>query len=249
MNLCWLIPDDRGGGVVSVALSCVRRAQAAGHAATLLLFRPVSGWLEPDPGAGWTLDSLNQTPPDTDTAAPTPAVVADPPSGRSHPQRLRAGRCRHSLPARRRAPRVCRPRHGRPLLGGRPAARDRTGRRGGCFPCRRRLLPPPDAGAGQTLRRPQRFAVSPAAGPGVGKAAGPPVSLRRQSDQGRLRSAAAVETAGQGRIRRGIALVRTRGGRLRAPRARPAGGRGASTCTGGRCGRRSSPRRRAAGCS
>ena len=66
MNLCWLIPDDRGGGVVSVALSCVRQAQVAGHHATLLLLRPLSGWLEPDPTAGWTLCSLDLTPPDTD---------------------------------------------------------------------------------------------------------------------------------------------------------------------------------------
>jgi glycosyltransferase involved in cell wall biosynthesis len=45
MRLCWLVPDDRGGGVISVALSCVRQARAAGHDAVLLLMLEPTGWL------------------------------------------------------------------------------------------------------------------------------------------------------------------------------------------------------------
>lgn len=50
MKLCWLVPDDRGGGVASVALSCVRQARAAGHDAVLLLMLEPTGWLEDIPG-------------------------------------------------------------------------------------------------------------------------------------------------------------------------------------------------------
>ncbi|MDB9446464.1 glycosyltransferase family 4 protein [Anabaena sp. CS-542/02] len=37
MKLCWLIPDDRSGGVASVAISCCEQAAKAGYETTLLL--------------------------------------------------------------------------------------------------------------------------------------------------------------------------------------------------------------------
>ena len=43
MKLCWLVPNDHGGGVISVALSCCRRAAAAGHDVTLLMLVESSG--------------------------------------------------------------------------------------------------------------------------------------------------------------------------------------------------------------
>lgn len=46
MKLCWLVPDDLGGGMVSVALSCCRQAARAGHDVTLLLLVAPSGWIE-----------------------------------------------------------------------------------------------------------------------------------------------------------------------------------------------------------
>jgi glycosyltransferase involved in cell wall biosynthesis len=46
MKLCWLVPDDRGGGVISVAMSCVRQARAAGHDAVMLLMLEPTGWLD-----------------------------------------------------------------------------------------------------------------------------------------------------------------------------------------------------------
>ena len=46
MRLCWFVPNDEGGGVISVALSCCRQAAAAGHNVTLLLVRPSTGWIE-----------------------------------------------------------------------------------------------------------------------------------------------------------------------------------------------------------
>jgi glycosyltransferase involved in cell wall biosynthesis len=45
MKLCWLIPDDRGGGVASVALSCCRQAAQAGYETTLLLVLSPTGWI------------------------------------------------------------------------------------------------------------------------------------------------------------------------------------------------------------
>jgi hypothetical protein len=45
MKLCWLIPDDRGGGIASVALSCCRQAAKAGHETTLLLVLSPTGWI------------------------------------------------------------------------------------------------------------------------------------------------------------------------------------------------------------
>lgn len=37
LRITWLAPDDRGGGVISVAQSCCRQAALAGHDVTLLL--------------------------------------------------------------------------------------------------------------------------------------------------------------------------------------------------------------------
>jgi len=45
MKLCWLIPDDKGGGVASVALSCCRQAAKAGHQTTLLTVISPTGWI------------------------------------------------------------------------------------------------------------------------------------------------------------------------------------------------------------
>lgn len=45
MKLCWLIPDDKGGGVASVALSCCRQAAKAGHQTTLLIVISPTGWI------------------------------------------------------------------------------------------------------------------------------------------------------------------------------------------------------------
>jgi len=43
MRLCWLVPNDYGGGIISVAVSCCRRAAAAGHDVTLLLLNEPQG--------------------------------------------------------------------------------------------------------------------------------------------------------------------------------------------------------------
>lgn len=48
MKLCWLIPDDRGGGIASVALSCCRQAAKAGYKTTLLLVLSPTGWIGTD---------------------------------------------------------------------------------------------------------------------------------------------------------------------------------------------------------
>jgi glycosyltransferase involved in cell wall biosynthesis len=45
-KLCWLVPDDQGGGVVSVALSCCRAARAAGHDVTLLMLLAPTGHIQ-----------------------------------------------------------------------------------------------------------------------------------------------------------------------------------------------------------
>jgi hypothetical protein len=45
VNLCWLIPTDRSGGVATVALSCCRQAVKASHSVTLLSYRPWNGWI------------------------------------------------------------------------------------------------------------------------------------------------------------------------------------------------------------
>lgn len=46
MKLCWLISTAGGGGGASVALSCCRQAEKAGHDPTLLVMGPIEDWLE-----------------------------------------------------------------------------------------------------------------------------------------------------------------------------------------------------------
>ncbi len=46
MKLVWLIPDDLGGGIVSVALSACRQAARDGHDVTLMMIVAPSGWIE-----------------------------------------------------------------------------------------------------------------------------------------------------------------------------------------------------------
>jgi glycosyltransferase involved in cell wall biosynthesis len=58
VQLCWLIPDDSGGGVASVALSCCRQAEAAGHDVTLLMALSPSGHGD-EYVEGFEVDSLN----------------------------------------------------------------------------------------------------------------------------------------------------------------------------------------------
>ncbi|MCP9493198.1 MAG: glycosyltransferase [Pyrinomonadaceae bacterium MAG19_C2-C3] len=70
MKLCWLIPDDRGGGVASVALSCCRQAMRAGHDTVLLMLLPPSGWIEDET---LRVASLNLYP----NAAETPRVLIE----------------------------------------------------------------------------------------------------------------------------------------------------------------------------
>ncbi len=43
MKACWMVPDDYGGGVISVAQACCREAGENGHDATLLTLLPPSG--------------------------------------------------------------------------------------------------------------------------------------------------------------------------------------------------------------
>jgi glycosyltransferase involved in cell wall biosynthesis len=63
-KLCWLVPDDNGGGVVSVALSCCRQAQLAGYEATLLMLLSPSGHISEH--VRFELVSLNVVPPGFD---------------------------------------------------------------------------------------------------------------------------------------------------------------------------------------
>lgn len=62
MKLCWLIADDKGGGIVSVALSCARQAAVSGHMATILLLTRSTGWLGREPLGGVHLHSLECEP-------------------------------------------------------------------------------------------------------------------------------------------------------------------------------------------
>lgn len=60
-RLCWVVPDDRGGGVVSVAEACCRQAVARGHDATLLLLLAPTGHVAEY--ASFTIDTLDARPP------------------------------------------------------------------------------------------------------------------------------------------------------------------------------------------
>lgn len=66
-RLTWLCPDDRGGGVVSVAEGCCKEAARAGHHATLLLALNPTGHATNHGDAA--LKSLRAEPPFTDIPA------------------------------------------------------------------------------------------------------------------------------------------------------------------------------------
>lgn len=66
MRACWLVPDDYGGGVISVAQACCREAAANGHDATLLTLLPPSGHAAEFGGV--RVESLNAAP--ADAASP-----------------------------------------------------------------------------------------------------------------------------------------------------------------------------------
>lgn len=66
MKACWLVPDDYGGGVISVAQACCREAAANGHDATLLTLLPPSGHAAEFGGV--RVESLNAAP--ADAASP-----------------------------------------------------------------------------------------------------------------------------------------------------------------------------------
>jgi len=61
MRLCWLIPDDRGGGTAAVALSCCRQAARAGHDVTLLMALRPTGHLD-EHVEGFTVETLGIEP-------------------------------------------------------------------------------------------------------------------------------------------------------------------------------------------
>lgn len=64
LRLAWLVPDDGGGGVVSVAQACCRQAAIAGHDVTLLMLLPPTGHAAEF--GGFRIESLEATPPYSD---------------------------------------------------------------------------------------------------------------------------------------------------------------------------------------
>ena len=60
-STCWLVPDDKGGGVVSVAEACCRQAEAAGMRATLLMLLAPTGHISEF--ANFQIQSLRLEPP------------------------------------------------------------------------------------------------------------------------------------------------------------------------------------------
>jgi glycosyltransferase involved in cell wall biosynthesis len=67
MRLSWLVPGDRGGGVIWVADACCRQAVAAGYEATLLTMEPLSQATAQ--GMSYSVTSMDVTPPYADTPA------------------------------------------------------------------------------------------------------------------------------------------------------------------------------------
>jgi glycosyltransferase involved in cell wall biosynthesis len=63
-RITWLVPDDRGGGVVSVAQACCRQAVLAGHDVTLLMLLPPTGHAAEF--GGFRVESLEAKPPYAD---------------------------------------------------------------------------------------------------------------------------------------------------------------------------------------
>jgi glycosyltransferase involved in cell wall biosynthesis len=71
MKLCWLIPDDRSGGIISVAQACCQQAAKFGHDVTLLIvLAPTS---RSENITDFRSDSLNLTEP----AENTPKVLLE----------------------------------------------------------------------------------------------------------------------------------------------------------------------------
>lgn len=60
-RVTWLVPDDKGGGVISVAEACTRQAAKAGYDATLLLALPPTGHAAEF--GGFRLATLGAVPP------------------------------------------------------------------------------------------------------------------------------------------------------------------------------------------
>jgi glycosyltransferase involved in cell wall biosynthesis len=61
LRCTWLVPDDKGGGVISVAEACCRQAARAGYNVTLLLALPPTGHAEEF--GGFRVASLQAPPP------------------------------------------------------------------------------------------------------------------------------------------------------------------------------------------
>jgi glycosyltransferase involved in cell wall biosynthesis len=74
LHITWLCPDDKGGGVVSVAQSCCRQAALAGHEVTLLLALAPTGHAAEFGGV--TVASLQSTVPYADIPARLVAWLA-----------------------------------------------------------------------------------------------------------------------------------------------------------------------------
>jgi glycosyltransferase involved in cell wall biosynthesis len=64
IRIAWLVPDDLGGGVISVAQGCCRQATRAGHDATLLLL--LTPAVHASEFGGLRIASLNARPPYAD---------------------------------------------------------------------------------------------------------------------------------------------------------------------------------------
>jgi glycosyltransferase involved in cell wall biosynthesis len=71
MKLCWLVPDDRSGGVASVAQACCQKAAQFGHEVTLLLVLFPVGRIQDSPD--FQVDSLQLT----GLAQDTPKALLD----------------------------------------------------------------------------------------------------------------------------------------------------------------------------
>lgn len=66
LRITWLVPDDKGGGMISVAEACCRQATKAGYEATLLLALPPTG--HATEFGGFRVDDLGAAAPYHDVA-------------------------------------------------------------------------------------------------------------------------------------------------------------------------------------
>ena len=64
LHITWLVPDDRGGGLISMAEACCRQAALVGHEATLLL--ALTPEASPSDFAGVRIESLHSPAPYVD---------------------------------------------------------------------------------------------------------------------------------------------------------------------------------------